>query len=159
MRHIKRRRKATTATKMAELAIAAPQVIATRTASMLAAGAHPDAAQRAEFSRMYSEKVQVFWESIFAMGAQAARTNQENVRRAAVQWWRLWTTPWWLTVMRPTMNVVASGAHARAASMSGLSRNQQKRAMSKLVRAGLGPIHKRATANARRLARTRKAAS
>jgi hypothetical protein len=157
MRRIKRRRKATSLTKMAELAMAVPQVIATRTASMLAAGAHPNVAQRAEFSRMYSEKVQAFWESMFAMGAQAARSNQENARRAAVQWWWLWTRPWWLTLIRPTMNAVASSTHARAV-MSGPSGNQRKRAMAKLVAAGLGPIHKRATANARRLTRTRKLA-
>jgi hypothetical protein len=36
------------------------------------------------------------------------------------------------------------------------SERQRKLTMSKLVDAGLGPIHKRATANARRLNRKRK---
>ena len=85
---------------------------------MLAAGAHPKAGDRAEFSRMHTEKVQAFWESMFAMGVQVVRTNQECARTAALQWWRLWTTP--------------------------------------LFDAALTPVHKRATANARRLGRSKK---
>jgi hypothetical protein len=105
-----------------------------RTARMLAAGARPGAADRAEFSQMGREKVQAFWESMFAMGAQIARTNQEYAGRAALQWWRLWTSPSWLVP----------------------SPRERQREMSGLVDAALTPVHKRATANARRLGRTRK---
>src|SRR5687767_7245116 len=63
MRRVKRSRKVGSVAKMAELAIAAPQVVAVRTARMLAAGVNPGAADRAEFSRMGTEKVQAFWES------------------------------------------------------------------------------------------------
>ena len=139
--------------KVAELAIAAPQVIAHRTARMLAAGADPDKAQRAELSRMCTEKVQAFWESLFAMSAQTIRTNQEYARRAALQWLRLASTPWWLAAMTPVTHAATALSQATAPLLPNAGR--QKRATVKLVAAGLAPVHKRATANARRLARKR----
>lgn len=155
MRRIKPSRKARSITKIGELAIAAPQVIATRTARMLAAGSNPGTADRTEFSQMCTEKVQAFWESLFAMSVQTLRTHQDYARTAALQWWRLWTTPWWLGAIRSAPGRTASAA--RAATLLSLpSASRQARAMSRIVEAGLGPIHKRATANARRLARPRK---
>ena len=77
----RRSTRAVTALKMAQLAVAAPQVVAIRTSRMLAAGANPAASDRAEYSRMHTEKVQAFWESMFGM---------------SMQWWRLCMTPWWL---------------------------------------------------------------
>ena len=146
MRRVKRSRRAGSIVKATELAIAAPQVVAIRTARMLAAGAHPGAADRAELSRMYTEKVQAFWESMFAMGAQVVRTNQECARTAALQWWRLWTTP---------LQTLASLPRA-AGVVTGTTPRQRRRAMSKLADAALAPVHRRATANARRLGRSKK---
>jgi hypothetical protein len=141
--------------KAAELAIAAPQVVAIRTARMLAAGANPSVADRAEFSRMGTEKVQAFGESMYAMGTQIARSNLEFARSAAWQWWRLWTTPWWVTAYRPLSQTMASLPRI-AGLLPGPSQSQHQRAMTKLVEASLAPVHKRATANARRLGRTKK---
>jgi len=73
MRRVKRSTRKSPVVKAAELAIAAPQVVAVRTARMLAAGSRPGAADRAELSRMSTEKVQAFWESMFAMGTQLVR--------------------------------------------------------------------------------------
>jgi hypothetical protein len=154
VRHIKRRNAGSVA-KVTDLAIAAPQIIANRTARMLAAGANPGTADRREFSQMFTEKVQAFWESLFSMGVQALKTNQSYAQEAALQWWRLWTTRWWLPAMRPALHAMATLPRA-AALVSTPSASQHARAMSKLIAAGLGPIHKRATANARRLRRTRK---
>jgi hypothetical protein len=137
---------------MVELAVAAPQVIATRGARMLAAGANPGAADRTEFSKMWTEKGLALWESLFGMGLQMARVNQEYARSAAWQWWRVWTTPWWIAAL-------PSGTQSRARTAALLplpTARQRNRAASRLIDAGLGPIHKRATANARRLSRTRK---
>lgn len=147
MRRVKRSRRAGSIAKVAELAIAAPQVVAIRTGRMLAAGANPGAADRTEFSQMGKEKVQAF--------AQLVRTNQEYARTAALQWWRLWTTPWWLAAYRPVSQAMASLPRA-AGLVPGPTRSQRQRAMSKLVEAGLTPVHKRATANARRLGRIKK---
>ncbi|MGZ5234463.1 MAG: polyhydroxyalkanoate granule-associated phasin, partial [Burkholderiales bacterium] len=93
----KRRRVPGSLLKAAELAIAAPQVVAIRTARMLAAGPNPNARDRAEFSKMGTEKVQAFWESMFAMGRQVAKTNQEYTSQAVRQLMGVWTNPWWLT--------------------------------------------------------------
>ena len=138
-----------TLTKLAELAVASPQVVAVRTARMLAAGANPGAADRAEFSRMHTEKVQAFWESMFGMAAQAARANQEVARSAALQWWRLCTTPWALA---------GNGAMLKAATalVPVPPPAHRNRAASSLLAAAVKPVHQRATANARRLTRRRK---
>jgi hypothetical protein len=155
MRRTRRSTNTRSITKMAELAIAAPQVIATRTARMAAARANPGAADRAEFLKMWTEKGQAFWESAFAMGVQMAKVNQEYARTAAVQWMRMWSTPWWFTATAPAL-----GNLTRLPRMAALvpvpSATQRKRAASRLVAAGLAPVHKRATANARRLAKGRK---
>ena len=152
MRHTKRRSRKGSIAKAVELAMAAPQVVATRTARMIAAGVNPGAVDREEFSRMGTEKVQAFWESMFAMGAQVVRANQEYARTASLQWWRLWTTPWWIGAYRPLSQSMMSLPRA-AGLVSGPIRSQHQRAMSNLVAAGLAPVHKRATANARRLGR------
>ena len=128
MARAKRRKEAANMMKLAEIAVAAPQVIAVRTARMLAAGANPGASDRAEFSRMYAEKVEAYWESMLAMAREAARAQQESARLAGVQWLRLWTSPW--SVVGP-------------------------RAASSVLSAAVKPVHKRATANARRLKRKR----
>jgi hypothetical protein len=144
-----------TLTRMTELAIAAPQVVATRSARMLAAGATPGKADVAEFSKMWTEKGAAFWESLFAMSMQMAKANQEYARMAAIQWWRLCTTPWWFGALRPTLSFAASLPRIPA-FLPMPSPAQRNRSAAKLVDAALGPVHQRATANARRLARTRK---
>ena len=75
---------------------------------MLTAGANPGTADRTEFSRMHTEKVQAFWESMFGMAAQAARANQEYASSAAGKWMRLWTTPWSMGSNRAVTQAVAA---------------------------------------------------
>src|ERR1700704_5071199 len=146
----KRRRAPGSLLKAAELAIAAPQVVAIRTARMLAAGANPNSRDRAEFSRMGTEKVQAFWESMFAMAQQAARANQEYTRQAVLQSWGVWTKPWWLLAYRPASQAIASVAQSVASGSARMHR-QRAGAISKVIEHGLTPVHMRATANARRL--------
>jgi hypothetical protein len=97
MPHKRRSTRTVTAVKLAQLAVAAPQVVAIRTSRMLAAGANPGAADRAEFSRMHTEKTQAFWESMVGM---------------SMQWWRLCLTPWWLNA--PGGNRAAASLFAAA---------------------------------------------
>jgi hypothetical protein len=77
-----------------------------------------------EMQRMATEKVLVFWESMTAMGLQIARANQEYALFSMRQWWWPWMTPWQMAV-----------------------------AAGKVWDKGLGPIHERVAANARRLGR------
>jgi hypothetical protein len=79
---------------------------------------------RREMQRMGTEKVLAFWESMNAMGLQITRANQEYALFAMRQWWSPWMTPW------------------QAAAAAG-----------KVLEKGLGPVHRRAAANARRLRR------
>jgi hypothetical protein len=141
----KHRRNNTTraATRMAELAIAAPQVVALRTTRMLAARDAPGAHDRAEFLRMHTEKALAFWECTFAIATQLVRMSQESMRTATLQLWRAWASPWWLSRARAPFGVSRGAAAVH------------ERAMTQLIDAAMAPLHKRATANARRLSRKR----
>jgi hypothetical protein len=150
MRRSTRNRAARTAIKTVELAIAAPQVIGMRTARALAASATPSNDDRAELMRMGAEKVDAYWEGMFAVSVQLSRIGQEYARNAAVQWMRLWMTPWWLNTSWP--NPLLSYLHA-ASRISVPSVAQQQSAVTRITQAALAPVHKRATANMRRLAK------
>jgi hypothetical protein len=112
--------------KATELSLAAPQVVAMRAARMLAAGINPSARDRREFESMGTEKVLAFWESMQAMGLEVAKAQQQYALYALSHWWSPWVSPW---------SVAASA--------------------TKVLEKGLGPVHKRASANARRLRRIR----
>lgn len=119
-----RRRVKPISVQMAELAFAAPQVVAHRVTRMALAGASPSARDRREFHQMGAEKLAAAGEAWFAMWVQALHAQQQ----------------------------LALGAMKTAALPSTAS----------LTRAGLGvlgqgmaPLHRRAVANAKRLARTR----
>jgi hypothetical protein len=130
---MKRRRPASQrlAGQALELAWAAPQVVARRVARLSRAGASPSAADRREFAVMGAEKVAAFWQSWAAMGALAWQTQ-----------WQLWQA--WLPL--------AWGAAPRA--WPGAAQRSTE-AVSRLLAAGLAPVHGRAVGNARRLARRR----
>jgi hypothetical protein len=113
--------------KFAELSVAAPQVVALRTARMLAAGANPGARERRELERMGTEKMLAFWESMNAMALEMAKAQQQYALFAMRQWWSPWVSP---------ASVAASA--------------------TKVLEKGLAPVHKRASANARRLRKPRR---
>ena len=123
----------TLAMKTAELAWAAPQVVAQRLARIAAAGPRPSARDRREFQRMSAEKTAAFAESWNAMAQQAARANQA----LAASFWRTAWSP--LTLAQLSMNA----ALLQSAALGVLSK-------------GLAPVHRTATANAKRLARRTK---
>jgi len=106
--------------------MAVPQVVAMRTARILAAGAKPSARDRRELERMGTEKVLAYWESMNAMGLEMARAQQQYALFAMRQWWSPWASPW----------SMAAGA-------------------ARILDKGLGPVHRRASANARRLRKLR----
>jgi hypothetical protein len=120
------------ASKSAELAVAAPQVVAHRLVRMAIAGAMPNKRDRDEFSLMHAEKYAAFNESWAAMGAQAWLSQQTLA--AAV----------WKSMLSPLF--MGHGVS---------SFNQQVRsATADILSKGIEPVHKRAIANAKRLART-----
>jgi len=123
---VKRNKRSRSISKAAELSLAAPQVVAMRSARMLAAGVNPSARDRREFERMGTEKVLAFWESMNVMGLEMAKAQQRYALFALRQWWSPWVSPW---------SVAASA--------------------TKVLEKGLGPVHKRVSANARRLRKIR----
>lgn len=122
---MKRTRKIRLATKAAELGVAVPQVIAHRIARMALAGPAWSARDRKEFAGMVFEKQVSFAQSWFAMATEALRLQQQFLLSVATA-----ATP---------------ATHARRARQGAL----------RLGDRALSPVHRKAVANAKRLAKTR----
>lgn len=118
-------------TRTAEMLLASGQVIGMRVARMAAAGTSPSARDRKEFLRMGSEKVQAGAQSALAVGAQWQAMG-----------WQLWSQAWrqWLALL--------GGTALRA--------TPQLHHLPRLAQAALAPVHRAATANARRLSGARR---
>jgi len=140
--------------KAAELAIAAPMVVALRTARMLAAGATPDARDRREFALMGSEKLQAFWESTGAIALQMQRTQQEWALLVTRQWWGAWARAWSVTGWRAPLSMPSFLPLYGPGSSA--NRARWERSFSQLVESGLTPFHQHVTRNARRLGRVKR---
>lgn len=121
------------AAKTLELALAAPQVVAHRTARMALAGPEPGAADRKEFALMINEKTAACWQAWIGMGWEAFRASQHLT--AATM--RLLSLP--LALQAPATAVAA----------------QVQNASVQVLAAGLAPVHRAALSNARRLAKAR----
>jgi len=131
----RRRPPASLSAKTAELALAVPQVVAHRLLRMAHAGPHLSARDRKEFARMIAEKNSALGESWNAMALQALQSQRAFAAALAL-------------AATPTRSTRASpAAHALA--------TQLQRATLAVIGKGLAPVHRRAVANAKRLARTR----
>jgi hypothetical protein len=125
--------------QVGKLSVAVPQVIAHRVGRMAAAGPVLSARDRKEFVGMVVEKQVAFAQSMQGMWL-ASLQAQQNLWQA---WSRslaqsLWQPPW----MAP-------------AASSGLARQAQRAGLS-VISQGLAPLERKASSNARRLARTRR---
>ena len=127
-----RRRAARNTRQAIELALAVPQVVAHRVGRATNAGPFPSLRDRREFQRMGTEKLAAFYESWNSMAIEIARAN---MRLLCSPLW--WSTPW--KAMVPGSR--AASMHARTAL--------------DILHRGTSPYHRRAVANARRLARVR----
>jgi hypothetical protein len=130
----RRRFSARSSRHAAELAVAVPFVVAHRLARLAAAGHRPTARDRREFRRMVDEKGPAFAASWLAMWAEGWRLQQQLAWSFARTWWAPWL-----------------GTSARGPGADRLVRDSLMRAWG----AGLAPLHRAATANARRLGRRR----
>ena len=123
----RRRSRATRLTRQAvELSLAVPQVVSHRVRRFAFAGSSPSANDQEEFFRMGAEKVFAFYESWNGMFLALYRANLQLFLSA----------PRW-----PAVGV--SPLHGRRAQM--------QRVALDILAGGIGPIHRRAVANARRL--------
>ncbi|MDQ6685865.1 MAG: hypothetical protein M3Z16_12160 [Pseudomonadota bacterium] len=122
------------AVKSAELALAVPQVVAHRVTRMALAGPKLSARDRREFELMVAEKNAALGESWLAMAAQAALANRA------------------LTASFLRSFVAVTRGKKPAATASAV---QFQRAALGVLGKGLAPVHRKAVANAKRLARTK----
>lgn len=120
--------------KAAELAFAVPQVIAHRVTRMAIAGPSLSARDRKEFEGMSAEKTVALSDSWNAITLEAIRANQ----RLAASLFRSFWSPWLRG--RPSASTVATQMQSAALGILGK---------------GMAPVHRKAVANAKRLARTR----
>ena len=120
------------AQQAAELAMAAPQVVAHRMSRMAMAGVNPSAADQREFMQMGSEKVLAFSQGAVAMWSAAARVN-----------WNL------------AQAMAGSASRPGAASWLGLADHlwQWPQRTQQALGAGLAPVHAKAVSNAKRLSK------
>ena len=122
------------AKKTAELAIAVPQVVAHRMTRMAMSGPKLSERDRKEFELMVAEKKTAFAEAWQAMATQSVRANQAL---AASLLRSIWSPS---PKGRPTAGKVV--AQVQNAALGVFSK-------------GLAPVHRKAVANAKRLARTK----
>lgn len=120
--------------KSSELAAAASQVVAHRVTRMVLAGPMPSERDRTEFTRMVNEKHQAFSESWLAMAAQSLVAQQTIATTA----WRSLCYPW-------------LGGGATPGAMA----TQMQKAGMGVIEKGMAPVHRKAVANAKRLAKTK----
>jgi hypothetical protein len=121
------------AIKSVELAMAAPRVVAHRVTRLALAGPNPSARDRTELVKMVAEKQTAFAQAGSDMAMQAVRAHQA----LAASMWRALLTP------SSYMNAAASFPV------------QVQNATIDVLNKGLAPIHRKAVANAKRLAKTR----
>jgi hypothetical protein len=126
-------------TQATELMFAAPQVVAHRLGRMKAAGAGSSVRDRREFQRMSAEKVAAFGESWNQMALQMLKANQQIAQA--------WMSAWWFP-LRILSSAATRQSFSRAVS-------QMQSSALRVMRSGLGPVHRRATANAKRLGRVK----
>lgn len=131
-RHTRRRK--TIAVKAAQLSVAVPQVVAHRVTRMALAGTPMSERDRKELRLMVDEKNSAFTEAFAAMAAQAVRVNQAF----AASLFR----SFWPPSLRKGPSPTALAAQLQGAALGVLAK-------------GIVPVHRKAVANAKRLARTK----
>jgi hypothetical protein len=123
--YFRRRRSSRIATQMADLALAAPLVMGHRLTRLVLSASSPSTRDRTEFHRMGAEKIAAYYESWNAMLLALFRANL-SLALSPLAFFQFWS-----------------------------SSSRRRRAGLSIFGAGLAPIHRRATANARRLRRRR----
>ena len=142
------------ATKTLETMLASAQVIGYRTGRMALAGAAPSARDQREFALMGQEK--------FEAGAQSAQAMVEHMMTMSQPWGALAfrhllrNSAAFMSLASsrtPSQLIARQAALARALGQSAGRMADVSKDATKLAHRGLNPIHAKATANAKRLAK------
>ncbi|MEO6928813.1 MAG: polyhydroxyalkanoate granule-associated phasin [Casimicrobiaceae bacterium] len=140
--------------RVAQMYASSAHVIGHRTQRMMLAGPVPSRRDRAEFARMGSEKVDAAMESSSAMAASLVTLNMRLWTRAMQGSFTTATRAFELA--SSTTPAQARARHAallRAISRSSMTPREAALSTAQLIAKGMAPLHSRATANSRRLAR------
>ncbi|HET6756001.1 MAG TPA: polyhydroxyalkanoate granule-associated phasin [Burkholderiales bacterium] len=137
--------------KMWEVAWASPQVIAHRVQRMMTPAFFPGSHDQKEFVRMGQEKLEAFFESWLAIVMQM-QTFQTQLASAAVRQSLAGPAALASLMSAKTLGQItrAQTTFLRSMIVSGGKRNVSA-AFAKVAAQGLHPVHRRVTANARRL--------
>lgn len=122
-----------------EMMLAVPQVVSHRLGRLNAAGAGSSARDQREFQRMGAEKFAAFGESWTEMTLQMLKVNQQMLQA-------------WTSVLSVPFHIPTSAVARR--SLTRAAAQMQGSALS-VISSGLAPVHRRATANAKRLGRVK----
>jgi hypothetical protein len=140
-----------------EMLLASGQVIGTRVGRMARAGAHPSARDTKEFTLMGTEKVKAAAQSGLAVAAQLQSANYQLMARGWQQWLASLGAMSALGSSRSFSEAVSRQQRlVHSLARSGHTHSRLSGDTARLLSAALAPVHGAATANARRLARTRK---
>jgi hypothetical protein len=141
-------------TKTLEMMLASAQVVGYRTGRMALAGAAPNARDRREFALMGQEKIEAGAQSAQAMAAHMMTMSQpwgalafRHLLRTSAAFMSLASS------RTPSQLIARQAALARALGQSAVRMADVSKDATKLAHRGLKPIHAKATANAKRLAK------
>ncbi|MEO8628078.1 MAG: polyhydroxyalkanoate granule-associated phasin [Betaproteobacteria bacterium] len=145
------------AMRSTEMMLASAQVIGHRVQLMAAAGHNPSVSDQREMSLMVNEKTAAVAESAMAVASGMARMNFQFAVQAFTQMTRVWTGMFAMGMSRgPTQSLQTQTrllTNHLARSVAASSRLSESTA--ELAHKALKPIHRRATANAKRLGKKR----
>lgn len=144
--------------KTGEMMLASAQVINHRTGRMASAGLTPDSRDRQEFALMGQEKIAAASESAQAIAARMLNLNQQMGTLAFNQ--MVAGTAGIMSVAAAKTMAQSSKAQAEfvrdTMSSSAKAASQLADSVVRIAHHGLKPVHSRATANAKRLAKHKK---
>ncbi|OGB23251.1 MAG: hypothetical protein A3I66_08920 [Burkholderiales bacterium RIFCSPLOWO2_02_FULL_57_36] len=146
------------AMKTGEMMLASAQVINHRTGRIAAAGSSPNSRDRREFALMGREKVAAASESAQAVAARMLNLNQQM---GAIAFNHLIAGAAGIMSVA-TARTIAQSSKAQAEFMrdtmssSAKAASQLTDSVARIAHHGLKPVHSRATANAKRLAKHKK---
>lgn len=138
--------------KTGEMLMAATVVINQRVWRMMLAGPNPNARDRREFQRMGTEKLEAAVESASAMAWHSLLAAPQTGTLLMQQWMKLMPRLLAIDAQMPATLASSQNAWLQAAlaGSSALAAHGM-RTFASVAGQGLHPVHKRATANARRL--------
>ena len=144
--------------KTGEMMLASAQVINHRTGRMATAGLTPDARDRKEFALMGQEKLAAASESAQAMAERVLNLNQQMGTLAFNQ--MVAGTAGIMSVAAARTMAQSGKAQAEfvrdTVASSAKAASQLADSVARIAHHGLKPVHSRATANAKRLAKHKK---